>query len=313
MQNVRELMRKINIGGAVNFAEPMEKHTSFRIGGPAEVFVTPNTIAELVSVFSLCLSNHIPFFLLGGGSNILVSDRGMAGVVINLAALKGIYRYGNTLTVISGTPMRTLVEKSLEFGLAGLESFHRMPGTVGGAVWMNARCYGSSVSDVLISADIIDENLKQKTIRINKDDFGYKVSPFQSQKSVILRVRFQLNKGNRSLLTRRMEEISKDRTQKGHFDLPSGGSAFKNNRMFGEPTGKLIEALGLKGFGIGGALISPRHANLIVNTGGAKANDVLNVLHYIEDKVYMLYGFELERELLIVGKWEEDGASDCNR
>lgn len=306
MPNVRKLIKKINISGQVSFAEPMHAHTSFKIGGPAEIFITPRTIAELIRTYSFCVRNQLPFFILGGGSNILVSDDGIKGIVISLASLQGIYRNDNTLTALSGTPMERVVQKALAHGLAGLEAFHKMPGTAGGAVWMNARCYGASVSDVLISADIIDENLRQRTIRADTSDFGYKISPFQGKKSLIVRVRFGLVEGNKSLLRQRMQAIYQDRIQKGHFDHPSGGSIFKNNRRLGAPTGKIIDSMGLKGFYIGGARVSPKHANIIINTGTAQASDVLRLLRYLEEKVQKRYGFAPERELLLVGNWKSD-------
>jgi UDP-N-acetylmuramate dehydrogenase len=304
MGNLRELRKRINIRSPLTFDEPMSKHTSFRIGGPADAFVRPESIDELEAITGLARENSVPCFALGSGSNILVADEGIEGLVIDLGGIAGIEVSGEDVLAKSGSLISDVSETAYGHSLAGMEFIYSMPGTVGGAIWMNARCYGASVSDVLESVTCLCEDGNVSTIRVGPPDFGYKSSPFQSTSAIILEARFSLSRGNTWRIRALMESRKADRERKGHFMAPSAGSVFKNNRNFGKSTGEIIDAVGLRGHAEGGARISPRHANIIINDGHASARDVLTLMQHVEKRVLEEFGFRLEREIILVGKWD---------
>jgi UDP-N-acetylmuramate dehydrogenase len=293
----------IKIDGVLRLDEPLADHTSFRIGGPADLYAAPSTVAELERVLSACARGGPPCFIMGGGTNLLVSDRGIRGVVIDLTALSGVQAEGTLLTAFAGTGVSALSEAALEKGLAGLEFAYSLPGTVGGAVWMNARCFEREVSDVLEFVDYLDEDLVRHRRAMDPSEWRYKVSPFQGMRSVILQAGFRLAPGDPIAIEARMKSHRRDRESKGHFLYPCAGSVFKNNRAFGAPTGQLVDSLGLKGRGIGGAQIAPYHGNIVINTGGATARDVRELIELMESEVMRALGFKLEREVLLVGDW----------
>jgi UDP-N-acetylmuramate dehydrogenase len=184
-----------------------------------------------------------------------------------------------------------------------MEFAFALPGSVGGAVWMNARCYEREVSDVLEFVDYLDVDVGQRRLAMRHDDWAYKLSPFQAMRGVILRAGFRLAPAVPAKIEEQMQEHRKDREKKGHFLFPCAGSVFKNNRAFGAPTGVLVDSLGLKGRRIGGAQVAPFHGNIIINTGGATARDVLTLMELVENEVRIRLGFHLEREVLLVGEW----------
>jgi UDP-N-acetylmuramate dehydrogenase len=249
------------------------------------------------------IADAFPVFCLGSGANILVSDQGVRGIVLDMTSLTSCSIAESQLYAGAGLAISEAARFAADKGFAGLEFIYSMPGSVGGSVWMNARCYGTSVSDVLAFADIVDRAGALRRIIPNRDDFAYKVSPFQSQKWIIVAAGFNLHRDDHSRIRRRMNEHEQDRKRKGHFAAPSAGSVFKNNRYFGEPTGKIIDSLGLRGMRNGGAMVSEFHANIIVNAGGATAQDILRLMEFVERRVKDTLGFNLEREVLLVGEW----------
>ncbi|MGD0724399.1 MAG: UDP-N-acetylmuramate dehydrogenase [Spirochaetia bacterium] len=293
----------IKIAGRLEEDELLAGHTSFRLGGPADLFAAPRTPEEVARIVTLCARESVPCFVLGGGTNILVSDKGVRGVVIDLTLLGGLQAEGSLITALGGTPVSALSEFALSRGLAGMEFAYSLPGSVGGAVWMNARCYEREVSDVLEFVDYLDPDFGQRRLAMRRDEWDYKVSPFQGMRGVILRAGFRLAPGNPRQVEDRMQEHRQDREKKGHFLFPCAGSVFKNNRAFGAPTGVIVDSLGMKGRRIGGAQVAPFHGNIIVNTGGATARDVLALIELVEDEVRRRLGFHLEREVLLVGEW----------
>lgn len=305
MTNVRQLFEKINISGVLSFSEPMSRHTSYNIGGPADVFAEPLDEAELRTVVDTAAEAEIPLFILGGGSNILVADRGIRGAVVSLANFRSLILEDSICRVGAGMSMSDTAEYTCLQGSGGLETFYSMPGSVGGAVWMNARCYDVSISDVLTEVRVFEPGKGLRRVIPEAADFDYKKSPFQSGRQIILEAAFRLEGGKAADLTARMREIRHDRAEKGHFLAPSAGSVFKNNRAFGEPSGSIIDSLGLRGFRIGGALVSPAHANFIINNGSASARDVKAVMDHVRSKVREAYGFELEPEVRLAGEWED--------
>ncbi|MCD6120467.1 MAG: UDP-N-acetylmuramate dehydrogenase [Spirochaetales bacterium] len=303
--NLRELSKKINIKGTLLYNEPMSLHTSFKIGGPADIFFKPEDTGDLKTIFSFCLSEGLPYFILGAGANILVSDKGIRGTVIDMSEINSISIKDTSLCASAGLPISRASEIAGKRNLSGMEFIYSMPGSVGGSLWMNARCYGKSVSEILVSAELLTDKLEFINYKAGSSEFGYKISPFQRINAVITKAVFNLKRGEYSRITSKMREIEKDRRSKGHFLFPSAGSVFKNNRSFGTPTGKIIEKAGLKGFSLGGAKISDFHANIIINAGNAKADDVLRLIEIIEERVFERFGFKLEREIILAGEWQK--------
>ena len=303
VNTLRDRLKKINIRGSLHFEEPMSLHTTFQIGGEADVLFRPVDIEDLAAVQIFAKKEGIPYFLLGRGANILVSDKGIRGIVIDMKAFSGCTVRENNLTALAGTEIDRTLEIALDAGLTGLEFLYGLPGSIGGSVYMNARCYGQSISDRISEVTIIDEEDSLTTLQIFSEEFGYKKSPFQARKVTILSAHFPLNHGIKENIESEMNKNLTDRKEKGHFSAPSAGSVFKNNHSFGEPSGKIIDSLGLKGFSIGGAQIAPYHANIFINTGKATAEDMRTLIYYVQDRVFKEKGLFLEPEILFAGEW----------
>jgi UDP-N-acetylmuramate dehydrogenase len=237
-----------------------------------------------------------------------VSDRGIRGVVLDTGGWRGLEARergtgGEVAAFRSGTPLDEAAEEAAAAGLSGLEFLAGMPGTIGGAVWMNARCYGREIADALLETEILGEDLKPRIVPRRPGDFSYKKSPFQARFAPILSARFALRPRPREEIFREMEEHRRDREAKGHYRYPSAGSAFKNGRAFGMPAGKIIDGLGLKGLSLGGAAVAPFHGNIIVNRGNASAADIRALMGLVREKVRAERGLDLEPEILFVGDW----------
>jgi UDP-N-acetylmuramate dehydrogenase len=281
--------------------EPLSRHTSFRIGGPADAFARPRSVEELVSLLTAARESSVPVFIIGAGANILVSDKGFRGLIVSLARFCTFTIAGTRVEMGAGLPAARAAKKTARAGLQGLERFHAMPGSVGGAVWMNARCYESSFSDCLTAVTVLDQALHVRSLAVDRRVFDYKKSPFQTDGSVILSAVFSLTPAQPRALAAAMREIERDRRAKGHFSHPSAGSVFKNNRDFGEPTGKLLDALDFRGKAVGGAQVSVRHANIIINRRRATAADVKALVARAEQAIKQKYGYTLEREIIYIG------------
>jgi UDP-N-acetylmuramate dehydrogenase len=303
---VKQYIKQCGVNADVRFNEPMSKHTTFRIGGPADCWLCPHpdgnypdSCAALLGKFA---AKGIPVFILGGGANILVSDSGIRGIVLDTTLCKGSTVTAEGLCLKSGTSLDTAAEIAANAGLSGLEFLAGMPGCVGGALWMNARCYGSEIADVFLSAQVIDYGEKTpQIIQITgKNGFAYKKSPFQGKKQFIVSVNFTLSTGDEQAIRSKMEQYRRDREDKGHYLFPCAGSAFKNNHEFGKPTGRIIDELGLRGFTIGGAQIAPFHGNIVINTGNASAVDVRAVMDAVAAKVKATTGFTLDPEIIFI-------------
>jgi UDP-N-acetylmuramate dehydrogenase len=301
--SVEKLAAKIKLRGRVATAEPMSAHTSFRIGGPADLYLAPDDPEALAAALSILHGEGVPVFLLGGGTNLLVADRGIRGAVVDLSGIRGHEAGPGGLIALCGTPMDDAAGFARDRGLSGLEFAASLPGTVGGAVWMNARCYDREVADVLESVDTLDDTLALRRRPVEPGAWGYKRSPFQSTTEVIVRAVFRLNPGDPRAIEEAMQRHRDDRIAKGHFLHPCAGSVFKNDRSFGKPTGKLIDELGLKGLRIGDAQVAPFHGNIIVNLGGATAADVRALVERVERELASRLGFRLEREVILAGDW----------
>ena len=309
MDNLRNILKKINTDSEIRFDEPMKEHTSFRTGGKADIFIIPGNKEELRRILGKLRRSGISedrIFILGGGANLLVSDSGIRGAVIDLTEINSITVSGEgVLTAEAGASVDAAAEAALEAGFSGFDNFFGMPGTVGGAVWMNARCYGRSVSDIIRSVRYIDEETETRSMDAGELSFDYKKSPFQIMNAVITEAVFQLEKDVPSDIRKRMDEYRKDREQKGHYTAPCAGSVFKNNRDFGKPSGMIIDSLGLRGLSVGNAAVSDTHANIIINRGGAASSDIYRLVKLVGQKVYDAYGFRLEPEIRLVGEFPD--------
>jgi UDP-N-acetylmuramate dehydrogenase len=285
----------------------MAPHTTFKVGGPADLYIRPVSEQELLQTLTVLREGGIPWFVLGGGANILVADEGIRGAVIATEGLNTLRREGDLVSIGSGMEMSLAAWLTGSEGLGGLHGFYAMPGTVGGAMWMNARCYGCSLSDTLRRARLLSPEGLIRTAVFTPADFDYKQSPFQKGRDIILEGSFLLTPGDRETFNEEMRRCEEDRRNKGHFMAPSAGSAFKNNRSFGKPSGQIIDEAGLKGLVHGGARVSPSHGNIVQNHQGATAREIRELLEMVEERVYSLTGFKLEREVLYVGDWPEGG------
>jgi UDP-N-acetylmuramate dehydrogenase len=321
MLTLCKFIEKINREGrfspAIRFDEPMSGHSTFKVGGKADAWIRPGKSIfpdYAARLLKTAEEEGVPVFVLGAGANIVVSDKGIRGIVLDTGAFRGGIGKKEkiespsgekyfSVPVQSGTAVDALVSRLAEKGLSGMEFLAGMPGSVGGAVWMNARCYEKSVSDVLLETEILDENHERQKIPFRAEDFSYKKSPFQGGKSLILSARFALRCRDASDIRAEMAAFRKDRVDKGHYRYPSAGSAFKNNRDFGDPTGKIIDQLGLRGLSKGGAQIAPWHGNIIINTGNAAASDIRALMDEAATRVKKERGFDLESEILFVGDW----------
>lgn len=247
----------------------------------------------------------IPVFILGGGANLVVSDEGIRGIVLDTTGYAGEIPGDDMETTLSfraGTPVDGMVDIAAQKGLAGLEFLAGMPGSLGGALWMNARCYDREMSDVIHTVQVLDKG-KVETLTPQKKDFSYKKSPFQGKDSLILAASLIVESHNPEEIRERAAFYRKDREDKGHYRFPSAGSIFKNNRAFGKPTGQIIDELGLKGLAIGDVQVAPWHGNIIINRGKARSADILALVEAIERQVKEKRGIELEREVLFTGNF----------
>ena len=289
------------INATVLTQERMADHTTFRIGGPARYFVIPKDIYTLQKAREEAIQAGLKYFVLGGGANVLFPDEGYDGAVISTEGLNQIFLEKNGLLHAGcGAAISDVAKFASLAGRAGLQFFYSMPGSTGGAIYMNARCYNASISDALKAAVYLDREGNICTLDAAAGGFDYKKSPFQTNGGIILEGIFATTGGNAEALGREMEGYEADRRSKGHFAYPCAGSVFKNNRAFGLPSGKIIDNLGLRGYTVGGAKISEHHANIIVNSGHATAQDVKDLVSLVEDKVREATGFQLEREIIYV-------------
>lgn len=289
--------------GRVKAAEPLKKHTSWRIGGPAEFFLEPAGRRELQMVVSFARERGIPLTVIGNGSNLLVSDRGVRGIVVKISRNLGhVTVEGPELRAGAGASLARVVATALKSGLSGLANLTGIPGTVGGAIVMNAGAYGSSVGDQVREVLLLGLDGSFK-LRAREDmDFGYRSSILQREPAIVVEVTLVLKQGQPEDIRRDMKEYLTGRKNSQPMNIPSAGSVFKNPP--GDFAGRLIELAGLKGLRVGGAQVSPKHANFIVNLGGATAQDVAELISRVRDAVQNNFGQKLELEVKFLGEWQ---------
>lgn len=282
--------------------EEMKNHTSFKIGGPADVLLTVNNTDDLIYVVSLCKGLEIPFMILGNGSNMLVHDKGIEGAVISLKdEFEKICLDGETIISGSAVKLEDLCIFAKEHSLSGLEFAYGIPGSVGGAAFMNAGAYDGEMKDVILKVKYLDINdLKIKEYQKEQLSFGYRKSIFRETKDIIISVVYQLYAGDKIQIEEKMNDLLGRRKSKQPLEFPSAGSVFK--RPEGYFAGTLIQQCGLKGCTVGGAQVSEKHSGFIINVGDATCEDVLNLVKKIQDTVKEKTGQFLEREIIDLGR-----------
>lgn len=281
--------------------EPMSEHTTFKIGGPADFFAVPKDAESLAFGIRLCREKDVPYTILGNGSNMLVSDNGIEGVVFEITdAFSQVQTEGCLLSAGAGIRLTKLARAALDAGLSGFEFASGIPGTLGGGIYMNAGAYGREMKQVVRSVTYLNERGEVKRAVGEELTFGYRKSMFTNQKYVILSAELLLENGNREKIREEMIQLNEQRSSKQPLDMPSAGSVFK--RPEGNFAGTLIENAGLKGFSVGGAEVSHKHAGFIVNRGNATAQDVLNLIEAIKNTVEKRFSIRLEEEVRLIGR-----------
>lgn len=280
---------------------PMSKHTTFRVGGAADYMILPESTSELITAVQNLKKNNIPYYIIGKGSNLLVLDKGIRGAIIKLSDnFSKISFSDNIVTAASGTLLGELVRDSHKNGLCGMETLGGIPGTVGGAVVMNAGAYGGQIADFILSINAIDDSSNIITLDKGSLKLGYRTSSILSRGLIVLDASFTLEFGDINAAKERLRDYNNKRREKQPIDFPSAGSTFK--RPQGHFAGKLIEDAGLKGFSIGGAQVSEKHAGFIINKGEATACDIINLIDYVRKTVSDKFGVDLEPEVKIIGE-----------
>lgn len=289
--------------------EPMSNHTTFRIGGIADVFVMPKNKEELVQLLYIGHFHHQPITVIGNGSNLLVSDKGIRGIVIQTINMRQIeVKDQTTLVVGPGAKLKEIGEIALENRLAGFEFAYGIPGTIGGALITNAGAYDGEMSNIVKCVQILPKTLSQNEMLLNYKmynneqlQFGYRYSILQQIDAIVTEVTIGLQRGNTTTIKAKMNDLEARRWEKQPMDLPSAGSIFK--RPEGYYTGKLIDDCGLRGYQIGGAQISDKHCGFIVNKENATAQDVVELIRFIQTTLKERYNVTIETEVRMIGEW----------
>lgn len=299
MTELTSLQKKLPAVCELRYNEPMSNHTSFRIGGGAEIMAFPKSASELSALLRICAEIGQKPVVLGAGTNVLAPDEGVKGIVICLKdCLDGMEQLDeNRIRVMAGVTMTRAAVFAANLGLSGLEFAHGIPGTVGGGVYMNAGAYGGEIKDVAESVDIMDFSGEISTLSAEEMEFSYRHSVLEETGNIVLSAVFRLENKPSDEVKAKMKELMCKRSASQPLDLPSAGSAFK--RPVGGYAAALIDQAGLKGYSVGGAAISTKHAGFAVNMGGATAEDVKNLLRQVSDIVFEKSGIRLEPEVRI--------------
>ena len=286
----------------VKLQEPMSKHTTFRIGGPADFYLCPHSTKEVQQTVQICKEENLPYFILGNGSNLLVSDKGYRGVIIQLwKNFSDISVKDCCITAKAGALLSKVAAEALEEGLTGMEFASGIPGTIGGAVFMNAGAYGGEMKDIIKEVKVLDDQGEVRVLSNEEMKLGYRTSIVKEKGYTVLSAVLQLKKGDVSVIRETMEDLKNRRTSKQPLDMPSAGSTFK--RPEGYFAGKLIMDSGLRGFSMGGAQVSEKHCGFVVNKGGATAEDVTVLIREVQRRVKEKFGVELETEVRFLGEF----------
>lgn len=296
---IAELFRQIS--PELKTSEPMCNHTTFKIGGEADMYVSVKSTEELSKLIKLANETNTPFTVIGNGSNVLASDKGIRGLVIEIGSgMRKCTVEGNTIYAQAGVLLSKLAAVALQNSLSGMEEISGVPGTLGGGIYMNAGAYGGEIKNVVKNVTYVDSEGEICTIDNSECSFGYRQSVFSQGKGYVVSAVIELKPADSSKILEKMNEYKKRRTEKQPISYPSAGSTFK--RPEGYFAGTLIEEAGLKGFSIGGAMVSTLHAGFVINNGGATCEEVLALIEYIQQTVKEKFGVELEPEVKLLGE-----------
>ena len=294
-------LENIMAGSGIFMEEPMKKHTTFRVGGPADVLVQPDE-TTLAAVLGLCRQHNVPYSFIGNGSNLLVGDKGIRGVVIEMTEPMGnIEVHGTRITAQAGAMLSKIANTAASNGLGGMEFAAGIPGSVGGAVVMNAGAYGGEMKDIIEKVYVLDENGAQLELDRDALDLGYRHSCIPEKKYIVTKVVLELVPRNEAEIRSEMKELNEKRAEKQPLQYPSAGSTFK--RPEGYFAGKLIMDAGLRGYQVGGAQVSEKHCGFVINKGDATAADICQLMQDVADKVQAQFGVVLEPEVKMIGEF----------
>ncbi|MCD8037452.1 MAG: UDP-N-acetylmuramate dehydrogenase [Clostridiales bacterium] len=289
------------IFGTVLINEPMAKHTTFKTGGPADVFAEADSCENIAEAVKLLEAEMVPYIVIGNGSNLLVTDEGIEGAVIEIGSLMNeITVNGSNIYAEAGAILSALSAAAAENSLTGLEFASGIPGSVGGAVFMNAGAYDGEIKNVIVSADVIDKEGNIFTLPADELELSYRHSAIEEKELIVVGAEFELAEGDKTAIKEKMADFAARRRDKQPLNFPSAGSTFK--RPEGYFAGKLIEDSGLKGKTVGGAQVSEKHAGFIINTGTAASKDIIELIDYCIQTVYNKYGVKLQPEVRIIGR-----------
>ena len=284
----------------VKIEEPMKNHTTFRVGGPAAYFVMPRTAEEVAKVTELCAQENVPYYIVGNGSNLLVSDKGYDGVIIQIyKQMSRVEVKGREIYAQAGALLSMVAKRALDTELAGFEFAAGIPGTLGGACVMNAGAYGGEMKDVLKSVTVLDKDGNVKKLAKDELELGYRTSVIAKKGYIVLDAVMELKEGKAEEIKALMDDLKERRITKQPLEYPSAGSTFK--RPEGYFAGKLIQDADLRGFQVGGAQVSEKHCGFVINKDGATASDVMELMRQVSDKVYDKFGVRLEPEVKRLG------------
>ena len=300
--NIKQRFQEILGNDRVLEAEPMSKHTTFRIGGPADLFVAPENTDEIKKLIAICKEEEVPYFILGNGSNLLVSDKGYRGVIMQLYRSFGqITLKENEIHAQAGALLSGIAAMAREASLTGFEFAGGIPGTLGGAVVMNAGAYGGEMKDVLKEVTVLTPEGEIVTLQADELQMGYRTSVVKEAGYIVLEAVISLKEGNPEEIKNRMQELAAMRSSKQPLSYPSAGSTFK--RPEGYFAGKLIMDSGLRGYQVGGAQVSEKHCGFVINAGNATAKDVTTLMADVQRIVMEKFGVKLEPELKLLGEF----------
>jgi UDP-N-acetylmuramate dehydrogenase len=278
----------------------MKAHTSFKVGGPADLLLIPESREQLLAILKILEGVSLPVFIIGNGSNLLVKDNGFRGIMIKTTGLKKVEIVGETLIAEPGISLKELADVALSASLTGLEFASGIPGSLGGAATMNAGAYDGEMKHCIKSLEVLTEDGSIKTIPLEDCQFGYRQSVLQKNKWVLLAVTIGLSHGNQSAIRDKMEDLNSRRSEKQPLEYPSAGSTFR--RPEGYYAGKLVQDAGFKGYRLGGAQVSEKHSGFVINKDNATAADILNLIATIQNGVKEQFGVELKTEVIVIGE-----------
>lgn len=301
--NYKDIFSKVDVG-EVLYDEPMKNHTTFKIGGPCDVLVMPNTIEQILNVLNLVKENDLAYMIIGNGSNLLVSDEGIRKVIVKLHKnFSKITLEGNKITSQAGATLKEIADFALENKLKGFEFASGIPGDLGGAVTMNAGAYGGEMKDVLESVKVIDKDLNVLDIDAKDMSLRYRNSRVQDEGLIVLEAVINLSEGDYDKIKEYQDELTFKRESKQPLEYPSAGSTFK--RPEGYYAGKLIDDCGLRGYRYKDAMVSEKHCGFVINVGNANCEQVLYVINHVKEVVFEKFGVNLEPEVRIIGEFKK--------